>query len=568
MGSILNPGNQGSPEPAGRAAPKSDVVPRRLSLRSRLLIVLLLLGWLPLLILLPLQYRVLDQNLNAHLTRNLIELSGVQQRRINRELERLTGNLDLVASRTQMRISLDAFNRTERAEHQEFVTRVLADVFEANANLVGVWVFSPSDALVGAAGASGQLDATGIFDQLPEHDGLRMGPYWSETCARSYWLGTALELEGRKIGRLLLALNLDGLMEVLNDFPDPAFIGRSHAILERFDGARCVLEASGSIDTGEVGRRPAEAELLELLDRLMPGQPTSTPGHNGVDDATWMKLPLGFDSGYLLIQSVPRLKAEMRAVLLTGYGAILLLVFTLATLGSLWAARQITAPLAGLVDQMMAFRRGEKPASLDAQAWPQELNDLHDALQQTVESQRRAFSALRREVRQRRRAQSQLLDLANTDELTGLANRRYLIQRIAEQIESSSSKNAALLYMDLDRFKPVNDRYGHHVGDEVLRTVGKRLINVLRQQDLPARMGGDEFAVLLSGNEQRVDVGEISDRIESAISQPITVGKITVSLGASIGHVELANCYTVQEILQRADAAMYRVKRSRGYRRA
>ncbi|QXG74587.1 EAL domain-containing protein [Modestobacter sp. L9-4] len=153
---------------------------------------------------------------------------------------------------------------------------------------------------------------------------------------------------------------------------------------------------------------------------------------------------------------------------------------------------------------------------------------------------------------------------SRTDELTGLANRRALLVRAQEVVAAArADQPAALLLLDLDGFKEVNDSLGHFAGDELLRQVGPRLRSALREDDLLARLGGDEFAVLLpatNGAEAR----SLADRLRHLLLQPFTVGGVRLHVGVSIGvSTTPAPATDVEELLHSADAAMYIAKKAR-----
>ncbi|HUN94042.1 MAG TPA: diguanylate cyclase [Burkholderiaceae bacterium] len=150
------------------------------------------------------------------------------------------------------------------------------------------------------------------------------------------------------------------------------------------------------------------------------------------------------------------------------------------------------------------------------------------------------------------------------DDLTGLANRRLFAERARSALDDQASRPAtcAVAVIDLDGFKDVNDRFGHRVGDAVLREMSSRLAGVMRPQDTVARRGGDEFAVLLPEAGLRADVERIVERLLREIRQPITLAAgQSVSLSASIGIALAPEHGTDQDrLLQLADHAMYEAK--------
>jgi diguanylate cyclase (GGDEF)-like protein len=144
---------------------------------------------------------------------------------------------------------------------------------------------------------------------------------------------------------------------------------------------------------------------------------------------------------------------------------------------------------------------------------------------------------------------------ATHDMLTGLANRPAFVSRVSE-IAKLAEGEAAVLFLDLDRFKPVNDQLGHFVGDRLLRTVADRLAGALRPGDLVARIGGDEFAVLCERLAHADDAGHVADRLLDALAAPIVLDGHEVSITASIGIAPLVGDDEPEVALARADLAM------------
>jgi diguanylate cyclase (GGDEF)-like protein/PAS domain S-box-containing protein len=155
-----------------------------------------------------------------------------------------------------------------------------------------------------------------------------------------------------------------------------------------------------------------------------------------------------------------------------------------------------------------------------------------------------------------------MLEFAAThDPLTGLANRQAFRDRLATVARGYSSQ-AALLYLDLDRFKPVNDDLGHAAGDRVLAVVAERLVATLRPGDLVARMGGDEFAVLCERLSSTDDVERVADRLRETVRQPILHLGTTVQLDVSIGITDVTAGARVDTLLAEADDAMRTAKQA------
>ncbi|MDX1443115.1 MAG: EAL domain-containing protein [Gammaproteobacteria bacterium] len=168
------------------------------------------------------------------------------------------------------------------------------------------------------------------------------------------------------------------------------------------------------------------------------------------------------------------------------------------------------------------------------------------------------------EVAVRRQAEGRLMDLANFDQLTGLPNRTLLRDRLDQALRKARRRDGrvAVLFLDLDRFKHINDSMGHHAGDDVLRTVSKRLQDCVRAENTVARLSGDEFIIIIEDFDSLDAVRAVTRRILMEVSEPIplTDGN-EVKLGASIGIALFPDHgKTVEALLQNADIAMYRAK--------
>jgi two-component system cell cycle response regulator len=162
---------------------------------------------------------------------------------------------------------------------------------------------------------------------------------------------------------------------------------------------------------------------------------------------------------------------------------------------------------------------------------------------------------------ERKQQEAVLVHQALYDGLTGLANRAQLLSRIDIAVAryQRHSETSAVIFLDLDGFKPINDRYGHDVGDRVLVEVARRLERIVtRRSDLVARLGGDEFVILCEDTTE-AEAGQIAEHIRSAVSRPIEVeAELPLSVGMSVG-VAIADTASASpnDLLRDADAAMY-----------
>ena len=161
-------------------------------------------------------------------------------------------------------------------------------------------------------------------------------------------------------------------------------------------------------------------------------------------------------------------------------------------------------------------------------------------------------------------AQTKLERQTTTDHLTGLANRKGLSEHLANlsDISVAAPMKSALLFIDLDNFKTVNDTLGHHAGDELLKAAMARVSKSIAKHDFLARLGGDEFAVVLHGLRRDEDAQVVADRILMALSQPFRIADSVANIGASIGIASFSHSFSPEEVLRQADLAMYKSKQS------
>ncbi|MEK8051259.1 diguanylate cyclase [Ideonella sp. DXS22W] len=171
------------------------------------------------------------------------------------------------------------------------------------------------------------------------------------------------------------------------------------------------------------------------------------------------------------------------------------------------------------------------------------------------------FVGISQDITMQRREQERLAHLAERDPLTGLLNRAGFEQRVQQQRLQGTGDELALLYIDLDHFKAINDTLGHAAGDQVLQGVARRLQRAVRSTDLVCRLGGDEFAILLTGVCDRAIARGVGDKVLAAVGRPFELSGQTRHVGASIGVAVLPRAQaSVAELLHEADARLYRAK--------
>ncbi len=232
-------------------------------------------------------------------------------------------------------------------------------------------------------------------------------------------------------------------------------------------------------------------------------------------------------------------------------------IFLLALLGLLTIAMavslarrlstQVLRPVASLQDSALHLTAGE----LDHRAVVDRADELGDLAV--------SFNAMADAISDSQRT---LTHEANTDALSGLANRTAFGVRLAATLERPNRRSGdqAVLFVDLDDFKDVNDTLGHAAGDELLQVAAGRLLDAVRPGDLVARLGGDEFAVLLDGLPEPAVALAVAQRVVTALADPVQTGSCQARVGASVGLAMRREDSTVGELMREADVAMYAAK--------
>jgi two-component system, cell cycle response regulator len=168
---------------------------------------------------------------------------------------------------------------------------------------------------------------------------------------------------------------------------------------------------------------------------------------------------------------------------------------------------------------------------------------------------------------ERKRTEERLTYLAQYDQLTGLVNRSLFRDRLVQAMARSKRLHQpiGLMLLDLDRFKAVNDTFGHDIGDELLKAVSERLQTCVREVDTVARMGGDEFTIILEGVTSELNILAVANRITESIATMFELQGHHISVGVSIGiTIYPHDDHPVDDLLKHADTAMYRAKRQGG----
>lgn len=197
----------------------------------------------------------------------------------------------------------------------------------------------------------------------------------------------------------------------------------------------------------------------------------------------------------------------------------------------------------------------------------EELGMLNRELQlQRVRDLERLNAELKRENAERKEAEQRAHEISIRDPLTGLLNRRPLVEYLDHAIAYCAryQQQFALLFLDLNRFKEINDTYGHDIGDELLVHVAERISDTVREADMVARFGGDEFVVLLKRIAALAEASQVAEKIIRAIEQPIETSVKQLQVSASVGiAIYPQDGATAQDLIKNSDVAMYQGKKQK-----
>jgi diguanylate cyclase (GGDEF)-like protein len=330
-------------------------------------------------------------------------------------------------------------------------------------------------------------------------------------------------------------------------------------------------------NTNSVCPEPAGHARIEAVENSLDGDPAAlTSSHVRVllvggdaEDAAAIRAQLeqarsmNFEVTYAerLAQAITLPEARDADVMLLHVGEA-----DLPRLASLTQAR-LSAPLIPVVvisdvdDEVVALRalqNGSRGYLLKSELNPRLLLTTLGA---ALESHRM--------VLQLNNARERARHLATHDQLTGLANRSLFHDRLSQAVSAArrGRQRLAVLFMDLDGFKTINDTLGHAVGDGLLRGIARRLGSCLRETDTAARLGGDEFAVLLTNLSNELDAATVARKLVHVLSQPIQFRRQSTSIRASIGIATFPrDASDLEELLKKSDTAMYHAKEQGGNR--
>ncbi len=285
--------------------------------------------------------------------------------------------------------------------------------------------------------------------------------------------------------------------------------------------------------------------------------------------------------GVMVPQPMSELKQEARNSWLNGL-IIAVLGLLIASLIALSLANFLTLPIQFVLKSIKGLARGEttqtppdffrgvkiKEADELLQSFHKTAINIHQATEELESRVEERTSELQEEINERKKIEEKIRHIATHDELTGLANRALLIDRLKLSLSQANRNKTltALLFLDLDKFKPVNDSYGHAIGDALLQIVAQRIQESIRTTDTAARYAGDEFVVLLNEVAGMNDVNQLAKKILSNLSQPYLIDNMTLNISSSIGGILVSAQSSLSQdtMIEQADTLMYVSKEQGG----
>ena len=301
----------------------------------------------------------------------------------------------------------------------------------------------------------------------------------------------------------------------------------------------------------------ATAALLSGAERELVFSHTESPG--GAQIQAFVRVPFGArDDGRFLLLG---LSQSMSAVLAEAQdlgGTIVKMIAVLALVAALlaaWVSRVVTGPLRAVVQATEAFSQGMPHGALPVERL--------DELGELARGFRDMEAQIGQQMDELNRSRDAMTHLAHHDPLTGLPNRRMFEQRLEQALDRArrSSRPCALVFVDLDDFKSVNDKLGHAVGDAVLQAAAQAIVGAVRQVDTVARLAGDEFTVLCENVDTDDAAQHVLDKLRQAFAQPLQVDGQPMVVRASMGiSLYPKDGDDARTLLASADVAMYQAK--------
>ena len=513
----------------------------------------------------------------------LMTSTKVLARRITASRQEISRNLEILATHPAALASLEATNtRTE----QDMAT-LFTQVLRANPNYFQIRLISAADnglervrvdregeSFVRVAGDD--LQEKGHYPYVSDTLGLSPGNTYLSRIVINHENGAHAGLEqptvllttpvanaaGKTLGLVVMNVDLNGIFGLLKvDLPadfelylantkGDYLIHPDKSKTFGFDRGRRVLIQDDFPSTQALIDNTADEVTVEGNSLVHPGTPMVA---NFIGATT--RIPN--DEGRLILGLAQPLEAVLNQGNKLGWAILQIVVgfFLACVLLATFLARAITRPINSMSAATQSFASGQQAVSLPI--------DRKDEIGVLARNLKKMQEQIKRQLTELHASQAQLEHLAGHDVLTGLPNRRLFQDRLEHALARAqrTGEGFALLFIDVDKFKSINDRWGHEAGDVVLKLVALRLASITRKADTVARMGGDEFVILLDNPSGRSQIVTIAEKLLDSLRLPMRLPGQDIEVGFSVGISQYPeDGTTAAALMASADQAMYEMK--------
>lgn len=498
----------------------------------------------------------------AQMEDKLSSLSLLTKKRIQAVVARVREETSLIASRTQMRLSLKSWFESGDQEHVDRLRRILTDAEAGMSGLHGIDLYDVNGRLV--VSTRSDIEASTSLDRKKLRSNIEFTAEQGKLLLNNT---QALFMDNSLIGYVTVRFVANFLTDMVED---RSGLGRSGEWLF------AVRNSKGEAVLALPLPQEAEKILSERLAMDTPEYPIvqammrneiivrDAPDYSGKRVLASTRYIPEMDWGLVLKidESEVNEIADRTEKLIYVMG---LAVFALAIALGLVISIYIARPIELLTRHTDAVAKGSFDEHDSTGRWLEIIN-LSDNFNQMVRSLRDLTENLNEKVEERTRqlekSNEKLKELSIRDPLTGLHNRRYLTQQLDKEIRRARRYNGHFTFamLDIDDFKKINDSYGHDTGDVVLIRVGQTLISVIRDSDIVARFGGEEFCFLMPSNQDSVNI-EFFDRIREELASLIfRKDDVQFKITCSFGIAEYDGKCSATQLMKMADIALYEAK--------
>ncbi|MCR8923282.1 diguanylate cyclase [Dasania sp. GY-MA-18] len=530
-----------------------------IKLKHLLIVVFIFISAVPLFFSLQYLNQYAQNQYREQVGEKLEALSLIAKQRILTSVARLEDSAALIASRTQMRAYLAQWGQQQSPELLEQINKIIFDASAAVPHLHEISLYNNEGAPL-----TSTIEAS-LEEKLlsPPVKGTKVQ---AEPFENSLLLTavTPLILDRKKVGYLKVAFFADFLLELIEERAGLGTTGEWLIVTRSAEGHALFVTPL---------KYDKNAAFTRIIDKAQIDIPTTQAllGNEILMDQApdYMGQPVMAYTRYLPKQDwglvvkmheseIAQLTVEFKRVLLLLETVIIALAVIIGVIVSFY----IAMPIERLRSFTQKVSSGDYSHNVEPSGWL-EAKELTHSFNTMTKSLRDLNENLLKKVEERTqeldKANQRLLELANKDELTGVNNRRYFEERLGQEIKRAkrNGSSLALVMLDLDYFKVVNDTWGHLAGDQVLKTVSQKLQYCLRDTDIIARIGGEEFCLVMPDGSYDGVIAHL-ERIRIDIAAlKIIYESHDISISCSMGLAFCRESDTIQSLMERADDALY-----------